>query len=122
MIKILAKIYLILLLISYAFFLSSSFESIELWLHPLTWLQWFINSLCIYALMSYIFSFRIIVKNQWMIILFLMLVYYSYHFTNLNIFGAETLFVTKMTVLVNYLFLVFPSIVCVAYLSFRKEK
>lgn len=116
------KIYLVFLVISYALFIGNGFEAPDVFFQPETWLRWLVNFLGFFALISYAYSVDIFTKKIWLAVLVLTVGLHTYQFTAHNLFELNTLFITKATIIINYFLLVIPSVICVAYLAFRRKR
>lgn len=124
--KSLTKLYVVLVVIFYVNLLSNSISNLDQWRDVQTCLHWFINALGLFALVSYSFSLEtftyVRTQKRWMIVLILMLSFYAHQFYSLDFFSSSIDDEKRKAILLNYLLLVVPYIICTTYLTFRKVK
>jgi hypothetical protein len=88
--KSLTKLYLVLVVIFYVNLLANSISNLDQWRDVQTCLQWFINALGLFALVSYSFSLEtftyVRTQKRWMIVLILMLSFYAHQFYSSDFF------------------------------------
>lgn len=111
--KRIIKIYLLLLIGYYFYILNLS--SLDVWVSLTTWYNWTLNILNIVALISIGFSKNIFNSKQWRWIFFIMLVDASVDAFN------NYLVILNWSVFINYSVLIWPPLICVGYLSFKKQ-
>ena len=120
--KIALKIYFLVLLFVYGIFLWSSFNHIEVWMSPITWLNWFVNVSGLSALFFIAFGTRIVSEIFWRGTLVLMLIVYSFQLIRTPLFAETATATVIVTVLLNYLLLVAPLFFSVFFLCIKRTE
>lgn len=130
--KTITKFYLIILIFFYATLFSQLFGALEstngnayreIIIQPKTWLQWFVNISGIFALISYAYTINMLSTRKWLVILILMLGLYSYQLVSLYYSVLNTpLYISRIMIILKYLLLVAPSVICTAYITFNTNQ
>ena len=122
--KSLTKLYVVLVTIFFINQLTNSFNNLDQWRDINVCLHWLMRALGLFALVSYCFSIDtftyVRTQKRWMVVLILMLSFYSYQLHSLDLFSHSMSDARKETILLTYLLLVLPPILCTTYLTFRR--
>ena len=122
--KSITKLYVVLVTIFYINQLTNSFNNLDQWRDIETCLHWLMRALGLFALVSYSFSIDtftyVRTQKRWVVVLILMLSFYSYQLYGLDLFSSSMSDARIKEILHYYILLVLPPVFCTTYLTFRR--
>ena len=119
--KIFVKIYFFIAIFCYSIFLKYSLDNIDAWKNISTWINWYVNFVGLYAIFICGFSEKKSSTKFWRVNLIVVLSVYAYQLFDNGLFSAYASKAAKITILINYIFLVFPLVSAVIFNAKNKS-